>query len=140
MRWYSCNWTPSVPHRSSRSTLGRQSTQDNFQAFQSHRSYLRRSDRSILRTRRLEERICHSKTTASSTVESDVAYQLVARLLEKVEGTDRGADASEEVQNEVQAFLEKLEDLGNAQVKGDSRNVRPLFSMQESLQIKCMLV
>lgn len=64
----------------------------------------------------------------------------MARLLEKVEGTDRGADASEEVQNEVQALLEKLEDLGNAQVKGDSRNVRPLFSMQESLQIKCMLV
>ena len=44
-----------------------------------------------------------------------MAYQLVAKLLQKVAGTDRGADASEDLQNEVLELIKELEDIGQAQ-------------------------
>ncbi|BDA43379.1 probable plastid-lipid-associated protein 8, chloroplastic [Coccomyxa sp. Obi] len=61
----------------------------------------------------------HSLSTtndSSSTTRSDVASQLVVEVLHKIEGTDRGAEAPEDLQNEVENLLEKLEDLGQAQV------------------------
>ncbi len=54
---------------------------------------------------------------SSSTIRSDVASELVDKVLQKIEGTDRGAEAPEDLQCEVESLLGKLEDLGQAQVK-----------------------
>ena len=72
------------------------------------------------RTTLLERHIGNSLSTtndSSSTIRSDVASELVDKVLQKIEGTDRGAEAPEDLQYEVESLLGKLEDLGQAQVK-----------------------
>lgn len=62
-------------------------------------------------------KLLSTSNDSSSTTRSDVASQLVVEVLQKIEGTNRGAEAPEDVQNEVETLLGKLEDLGQAQVK-----------------------
>ncbi len=72
------------------------------------------------RTTSFERHIGNSLSTSndsSSSTRSHVASQLVLEVIQKIEGTDRGAEAPEYLQKEVENLLRKLEDLGQAQVK-----------------------
>ncbi len=121
--WSSCQWTPSkLPTDSPRSSQFKRQCTHKI----SHSPHLDRcclsSSRSYPRIRPFQRHIRHSYSPSRYKTAGDAASQLVLSILENIEGTDRGADASEELQNRVQGWLQELEDIGQAQVNAPTRN------------------